>query len=107
MPEARHVFTAGPGTPAAVRDQLRVHLATLSDRQPWENRTIMEAALTALDSYTGLLRNRIIEAEAGIAQNLTEFGRGCALGLRIAAALAGLPEGTDPATRIANGWVAT
>lgn len=103
MPEASHVFTAGPGTPAAARDQLRIHLATIRDRQPWENLGVMEAALAALDSYTKLLRNRILEAEAGTAENQTDLGRGCALGLRIAAALAGLPEGTDPTTRAVNG----
>lgn len=104
MPEAGSYFYANDGTPAGVCARLREHLATIRDRQPWENRAIMEASLETLDSYTKLLRNRVLEAEAGTAENQTDLGRGCALGLRIAAALAGLPEGNDPTTRAVNGY---
>lgn len=37
---------------AAVRDELRDHMANLSDKQPWDNRAMFDRVLTALEIAT-------------------------------------------------------
>jgi hypothetical protein len=46
--------TGRHNTLTAVRDELRVHLANLRDKQPWENRAMLERAWAALEAHAAI-----------------------------------------------------
>jgi hypothetical protein len=73
-------------------------LVWVADRKP-------DGILNRLDvqeppaDYDSLIRSAVLEAEEGAADDPTDAKRFYAMGLRMAAALYGLPEGNDPYTR--------